>query len=66
MPDELAADGNVDGCFLLITSDHPHLSTHQAKTVGSKVDTQNGAPSFVGGIHMETLSSAREQVMTGQ
>ena len=48
MPDELAADGDVDGCLLLVTSDHPHLSTSQAKTIRSKVDTQNEAPSFVG------------------
>ena len=66
MSDELAADGDVDGCLLLVTSDHPHLSTRQAKTVRSKFDTQNGAPSFVGASTWKTLSSAREQLMTGQ
>ena len=28
MADELAADGNVDGCLLLVSSDHPHLQQH--------------------------------------
>ena len=47
MADELAADGDVDGRLLLVTSDHPHLSTRQAKTFRSKFNSQNGAPSFV-------------------
>ncbi len=66
MPDELAADGDVDGCLLLVTSNHPHLSTRQAKTVGSKFDIQNGAISFVGASIRKTFSSAREQLVTGQ
>ena len=48
MADELAADGDVDGCLLLVTSDHPHLSTRQAKTIRSKFDIPTGAPSFIG------------------
>ncbi|KAA6427579.1 MAG: hypothetical protein FRX49_02242 [Trebouxia sp. A1-2] len=41
--DELAADGDVDGCLLLVTGDHPHLSTRQPKT-GCAVQRQSNKP----------------------
>lgn len=64
MADELAADGDVDGCLLLVTSDHPHLLTRQAVT--SSFDIQNGAPSFIGASTWNALSSACEKLVTGQ